>query len=122
MSDHEPNPIPPGGAETRFSENIDLANPKDAGLARQLMKNNPKRWQMSEADRERFTRNAMAAQDKAFDASDLGAFAAVGRLIVTMEGQNQADELDRKKDERLDSGKATENMRFIVEPPRVIGQ
>lgn len=114
--------IAPGGAGTKFSDNVDLANPKDAGLARQLMTRNPKRWRLTDEDRERFARNAMAAQDMAINAADVGAFAAVGRLIVSMEGQNQADEHDDAKNKRLDNGEATENLVFIVKPPRVIGQ
>jgi hypothetical protein len=114
--------LAPGGAGAKFSENVDLSNPKDAGLARQIMTRSPRRWRLSDEDRERFARNAMAAQDMAINAADVPSFAAVGRLIVSMEGQNQTDDLDAAKNKRLDNGDATENLVFIVKPPRVIGQ
>lgn len=99
---------------TAFSENVDLANPKDVGLVRQLLLRNGKRWPILAGERARLVERVTAAAE----AGNLFA----DRLLAELEKVNQADELDRKKDERLDSGKATENMRFIVEPPRVIGQ
>lgn len=114
--------LPSGGVETKFSENVDLSNPKDAGLIRQLAKGNPRRWKLSEHDRERVVQCTMAGVEAAAETGDLTSLAALGRLVVTMEGQNQKDEELEDKNKRLDQGLTTENVTFVVQPPRVIGE
>lgn len=41
--------------------------------------------------------------------------ASLGKVLTAMEAQNQADDHLADKNERLDSGKATEGVQFIIE-------
>lgn len=45
---------------------------------------------------------------------DPDTFCSVGRLVLGMEAQNQADDHLEDKNSRLDSGKATENVSHAV--------
>lgn len=89
-------PIPSGGG------GIDLTDPKDQALARQAMKNWPKRWRGLTAEfKERCTKQLQIAIDEADSLAMTGpegvADAAKIRLsavktAVMMEGQNQSDD------------------------------
>jgi hypothetical protein len=51
------------------------------------------------------------------DAKDVRDITNLGKLLVAMEGQNQADDHLDDKNERLDGGKATEITVVTVPPP-----
>lgn len=122
-----PGAIVRGGAE--FAS-IDPADPKDQAMVRKAAGRWPKRWRGIDAEKkERFVHGLVAAHDKALEtmtaAADpelaMQATALVLSAIKTaavLEGQNQADDHLQDKNDRLDSGKATERVdtpvRFIV--------
>lgn len=91
-------PITSGGAASA----LDLTNPKDQGLARQAMKNWPKRWRgLTEEFKDRCAKQLQIAIDEADSLALAGpegiAEAAKIRLSAVktaamMEGQNQSDE------------------------------
>lgn len=67
-----------------------------------------KRWQISEAKRQEIVDKLcdIVTGPKANNRNRIGA----ARVLATMEGQNQADDLATDKNERLDAGKLTENI------------
>jgi hypothetical protein len=111
---HENPTNPPGGALTEFSPNVDLANPKDVGLIRQLLLKSGKRWPILATERARLVERVIAAAEMGNIFAD--------RLLSDLEKANQFDEREREKDARLDGGLSTENITFVVKPPRVIGK
>ena len=109
MSDQSTAPVPLGGGQSA----IDLTNVKDQGLARQAMKNWPKRWAGLDASfKERCKKQLEVAIDEADSIAMAGpegiAEAAKIRLSVVktavmMEAQNQ-------KDEHAEAGVASANV------------
>jgi len=92
------DPIPAGGA----TSGLDLSNVRDQGLARQAMKNWPKRWKgLTEEFKDRCAKQLQIAIDEADSLAMAGpegiAEAAKIRLSAVktaamMEAQNQSDE------------------------------
>ena len=105
-------------ASPREGLSLDMSSEKDRGLVRSTIRNRPKRWRglddslkdellggLREANR--VARAHLTDPDKSLEAAKV-----VGQLVKTgavMEAQHQADEHLEDKNERLDSGKATEN-------------
>jgi hypothetical protein len=118
VTDETKTPLSPapasGGAMTAFSENVDLNNPKDVGLVRQLLLRNGKRWPIIAAERARLVERVTAAAE--------GGNLFADRLLADLEKANQVDELERAKHQRLDDGKLTDAVEFVVRAPRVIGE
>jgi len=104
----------PGGALTEFSPNVDLSNPKDVGMIRQLLLKSGKRWPILATERARLVERVIAAAEMGNVFAD--------RLLSDLEKANQFDEREREKDARLDGGKLTESVEFVVRAPRVIGR
>lgn len=113
----QPGKIPSGGADS----GLDLTSPADQALARQAVKNWPKRWRGITSDKkEKWVEQLARAGDAAADLVDspdpqtrlqaVSAMTSVVRTAAAIEGQNQADEHVADKNERLDAGKATENV------------
>jgi TRAP-type C4-dicarboxylate transport system substrate-binding protein len=129
---NEPSPQPlaeipqPGGAETRFSENIDLANPKDAALVNNLLVQHGRRWDgLPWEKRRRLSELAINAAIEVYEVGRTEDNPNLENLplkaVIQMESMNQKDEEAKAKDERLDAGKLTESIEFVVKAPRVIG-
>jgi hypothetical protein len=116
VTDETKTPLSPapasGGAMTAFSENVDLNNPKDVGLVRQLLLRNGKRWPIIAGERARLVERVTAAAE--------GGNLFADRLLADLEKANQVDELERAKHQRLDDGKLTDAVEFFVRPPRVL--
>lgn len=98
-------------------------------MVRKAIKRWPKRWRgVNDAKKDRIVDLTMKAAEKAgtlveSDAADvaLQAIAAVGscaRTIVMIEGQTQADEHREDQNDRLDTGKITENVVLRMEHDR----
>ncbi len=110
-------PILVGGAQS-----LDVMSEKDRALIRQASKNWPRRWRgLSDATKDQFAEALVQANKRMCDAmsnaESLGeavqaasSIASIVRTAVMMEGQNQTDYWNNDKNERLDSGKATERM------------
>ncbi len=108
-----------GGAE---STSIDVESEKDRGLIREAIKRWPKRWRgLSDGLKDQFADALAQANARMLSAMNsaesvgeavqaAGAIASIARTAVAMEGQNQTDYWNNDKNERLDSGKATERM------------
>jgi hypothetical protein len=103
---------------------LDMNNPKDQAFVHNFIKRRPKRWRgVTEAVKDRICETlemaAIVAQKHMMNESpDVSLKAAavagsVGKTIQAIEGQNQADEHMEAKNERLDSGKATENIGIL---------
>lgn len=103
-----------GGGETAFSENVDFSKPEDVAIARRLLLRHGKRWPILAEERARMVERLIAAAEGGSEFAE--------RLLTDMEKANQADEIHRDKNKRLDQGLPTENMTFVVKPPRVIGE
>ncbi len=121
MSEELTTPNAPGGVGNSFGSIIPETE-KDRGLMREAMKRWPKRWrglnektkdEMAESLRRANEAAALAlteCQDPAQVVSITGAIASIVRTAVMMEGQNQTDDWNQDKNERLDAGKATERV------------
>lgn len=103
---------------------LDMGSEKDRGLVREAMKRWPKRWRgLTDAVKDELAASLRAANSVAItlaqsDDPQVALDAAktitsVVRTAVAMEGQNQADEHLEAKEERLDAGKATENVGIV---------
>ena len=103
---------------------LDLTDEKDRGLVREAMKRWPRRWRgLTEAVKEEMAASLRAANSVAIQLAQspdpsvaldaAKTITSVVRTAVAMEGQNQADDHLEAKNERLDSGKATENVGLI---------
>ncbi len=111
----------PGGVGSTY-KSIDLNNEKDRGAVRNAMRHWPRRWSdMDDGSKGEYAaalllanKAAVAALRSAESTGELvqltGAIASIVRTAVMMEGQNQTDYWNNDKNERLDSGKATERM------------
>ncbi len=113
-TDNPADSTAPGGGLTEFSPNLDMANPKDVGLVRQLLLRNGKRWPILAPERAKLVERVVAAAE----AGNLFA----DKLLADLEKANQYDEREREKDKRLDNGLLTESVEFVVRPPKVIGR
>lgn len=83
-------------------------------MARRLLVRHGKRWPILDEERARIVERLIAAAE--------GGSILAERLLTDMEKANQADEIHRDKNKRLDQGLTTENVTFVVQPPRVIGE
>ena len=100
---------------------LDMGDEKDRGMARMAMRRWPRRWRgLTDAVKDEMAASLRAANSVAIQLAQspdpdvaLDAAKTIGSIVrtaVAMEGQNQADEHMEAKEERLDSGKATENI------------
>jgi hypothetical protein len=100
---------------------LDLTDEKDRGLVREAMKRWPRRWRgLTEAVKEEMAASLRAANSVAIQLAQspdpsvaldaAKTITSVVRTAVAMEAQVQADEHLEAKEDRLDSGKATENV------------
>ncbi len=119
MSEITSNSLQAGGVGSTF-QSIDLNNEKDRGLVRTAMKWWPGRWRgLSDTVKDEMAAtlrqaNQVMAVALATDSQNayqaVSAIASIVRTAVMMEGQNQTDYWNNDKNERLDSGKATERL------------
>jgi len=105
---------------------IDATDPKDQAAMRKAMTSWPARWRGITPERkEKWVAQLVQAGDAASDLvesaadaetrlSAIGAMTSVVRTAAMIEGQNQNDDHLRDKNERLDAGKATENVNHGV--------
>jgi uncharacterized secreted protein with C-terminal beta-propeller domain len=90
------------GEPAKLSENVDLSTREDAGIARKLIRRH-KRW------RNDHLHDAMIdGIDKLLHSDDMKDVAAGARVMATIEEQNQRDELEQAKYDRLDEGKSVD--------------
>ena len=100
---------------------LDMTNPKDRAMLHEAIRRWPKRWRgLTDEFKDELAASLRTANEtaKALAASGDPELAleavkmipGIVRTGVAMEGQNQADEHQQAKEERLDSGKATENI------------
>ena len=103
---------------------LDLTDEKDRGMVREAMKRWPRRWRgLTEAVKEEMAASLRAANSVAIQLAQspdpsvaldaAKTITSVVRTAVAMEGQNQADDHLEAKNERLDAGKATENVGIV---------
>ena len=103
---------------------LDLTDEKDRGMVREAMKRWPRRWRgLTEAVKEEMAASLRAANSVAIELAQSNdptvrldaakTITSVVRTAVAMEGQNQADDHLEAKNERLDAGKATENVGIV---------
>lgn len=103
---------------------LDLTDEKDRGMVREAMKRWPRRWRgLTEAVKEEMAASLRAANSVAIQLAQspdpsvaldaAKTITSVVRTAVAMEGQCQADEHLEAKEDRLDAGKATENVGIV---------
>lgn len=87
----------------------DGAGPKsDALLIRRAARC---RWPVSDETKKKLVERVSSALDSADEPRDI---ASLGKVLTAMEAQNQADDHLQDKNDRLDSGKSTENVNHAV--------
>lgn len=103
---------------------LDMANPKDRAMLHEAIRRWPKRWRgLTDEFKDELAASLRMANETAKELASKGdpetALEAIKmipnivRVGVAMEGQNQADEHLAEKNERIDTGKATENVGLI---------
>jgi hypothetical protein len=103
---------------------LDMGDEKDRAMTRMAMRRWPRRWRgLTDAVKDEMAASLRAANSVAIQLAQspdpdvaLDAAKTIGSIVrtaVAMEGQNQADEHMEAKEERLDSGKVTENIGLV---------
>ncbi len=103
---------------------LDMGDEKDRAMTRMAMRRWPRRWRgLTDAVKDEMAASLRAANSVAIQLAQspdpdvaLDAAKTIGSIVrtaVAMEGQNQADEHMEAKEDRLDSGKVTENIGLV---------
>ena len=111
-----------GLSPTQISENVDLADPKDARMVNRLLRQQGGRMKKRWATDDAFRLKMKNAVDAALNVGDPEVTLQAVKLGLAMEKQNQDDEHVREKYERLDNGQAVGDVVLKIEAPRVLGQ
>ena len=107
---------------TKLSDNIDLANPKDAAMLARMMERNKKayrkpRFDLSNTFMEKIVGCTEAGMDHPDPVINLGAT----RIGVELVKINQADDHVAERYERLDNGQQVGDVVLKIEAPRTLG-
>jgi len=110
-------------SKTRISPNVDIADPKDAALVRNLLNKQAKSYRKRRFElTDDFLATMVHCTTAGMHSDDMGTKLTATRIGVELVKINQADDHNAEKYERIDAGLSVGDITLKIEPPRVLGQ